>query len=102
MASPLNKLLEMDDDLYNCFSAVSNRTKLLEESGVTEEEFSDKKIHRPACMKLIWGYIKEKDLQDPTDKRTIKCDDVLKSLFGEENVSMFKLAGGINQHLTSL
>ena len=99
MSSPLNRLLKMDDLLYSCFEKVDGKEKLLEESNIQIEEFANKKIHRPACMKLIWGYIKQNNLQDPSDARVINCDSVLQDLFGVESVSMFKLAGGINKHL---
>lgn len=36
---------------------------------------------RPQVVKLMWKYIKESELQDPTDKRKIICDEKLRALF---------------------
>ncbi|KAH7417575.1 hypothetical protein BKA64DRAFT_303617 [Cadophora sp. MPI-SDFR-AT-0126] len=48
-------------------------------------------LSRPQVVKKIWEYIKERDLQDPADKRQIRCDDRLQSVFKQEKVHMFTM-----------
>ncbi|KAI3753063.1 hypothetical protein L2E82_25108 [Cichorium intybus] len=56
-------------------------------------------IPRTEVLKVIWAYIKEKDLQDPANKRVIKCDEKLKKIFGErEQVGFLEIAGLISPH----
>lgn len=47
-------------------------------------------------VKMLWKYIKENNLQDPKDGRTIICDESLRSLFPLESINMFQM----NKHLT--
>ena len=54
---------------------------------------------RGEVMKLLWDYIKAKNLQDPSDKRTIVADAKLRPIFGADRVGMFKLAGIAGRHL---
>lgn len=57
-------------------------------------------MSRPQVTKHVWDYIKEKDLQNPADRRVILCDPVLKSLFGGvEKINMFKMPKAINKHV---
>jgi chromatin remodeling complex protein RSC6 len=46
---------------------------------------------RPVVVRKIWEYIKEHDLQDPSDRRMILCDEKLLPVMGVERVSMFKM-----------
>jgi upstream activation factor subunit UAF30 len=46
---------------------------------------------RTEVTKAVWKYIKEKELQDPSDKREILCDASLESLFRRKKVNMFKM-----------
>lgn len=41
---------------------------------------------RPQVVKQLWAYIKEHDLQDPEDKRQIKCDTGLEKLFNKSKL----------------
>ena len=57
-------------------------------------------MSRPQVTKRVWDYIKEKNLQNPADRRFILCDPVLKSLFGGvEKIHMFKMPKAINKHV---
>lgn len=57
-------------------------------------------LSRPEVTKKLWEYIKANNLQDPKNKRMIVPDDALAKVFGNrESLSMFKLAGVLNQHL---
>ncbi|RPB05314.1 SWIB-domain-containing protein, partial [Choiromyces venosus 120613-1] len=41
-------------------------------------------LSRPETVKRIWAYVKERNLQDPEDKRYIICDDSMKPIFGNK------------------
>ena len=56
---------------------------------------------RGQVMKLIWDYIKKNELQDPKDKRNINCDSNLEKVFKVKKIGMFKIAGGLREHLLS-
>lgn len=49
--------------------------------------------------KKIWEYIKENDLQDPTDRRQIRCDDSMRAVFKQDKVHMFTMTKILNQNL---
>ena len=54
---------------------------------------------RTQVLKRIWAYIKDDKLQDPTDKRTINCDEKLKKVFaGKDQVEMLEIARLISPH----
>lgn len=54
---------------------------------------------RPEVVKRIWAFVKERDLQDPKDKRYILCDESLKTVFGKARVSMFEMNKILSKHL---
>jgi upstream activation factor subunit UAF30 len=57
-------------------------------------------IPRTEVTKRIWDYIRQNNLQDPKDKRTIKADAKLKKVFnGKDSVSMFEMTKLVNGHL---
>ena len=57
-------------------------------------------LPRTEVTKRVWDYIREHNLQDPNDKRTIKADAKLKVVFdGKDSVSMFELTKLVNSHL---
>jgi upstream activation factor subunit UAF30 len=57
-------------------------------------------LPRTEVTKKIWEYIREHNLQDPNDKRTIKADAKLKAIFdGKDSVTMFELTKLVNAHL---
>lgn len=49
-------------------------------------------------MKALWGYIHAHNLQNPEDKRQIRCDAVLESLFGQPKVTMFEIPKLLQRH----
>lgn len=56
-------------------------------------------IPRTKAIKKIWEYIKEKDLQDPANRREIVCDENLKSIFGgRERVGFLEISGLMKPH----
>jgi upstream activation factor subunit UAF30 len=55
---------------------------------------------RTQIIKKMWDYIKEKNLQDASNRRMINADEKLKVVFdGRDQVSMFELAKVINNHV---
>lgn len=58
-------------------------------------------LPRTEVVKLLWVYIKKKNLQDPKNKREIVPDEALAKVFGSKKaVNMFKMSGLISSHLT--
>jgi len=50
-------------------------------------------------VKKIWSYVKEKEIQDPSDKRYILCDNSLQEIFGVPRISMFKMNKVLSTHI---
>ena len=56
---------------------------------------------RSEVVKKLWVYIKEKDLQDPKNKRNINADEALKKVFGgKAMVNMFEMTKLVSKHLS--
>ena len=56
---------------------------------------------RSEVVKKLWVYIKERNLQDPSNKRNIKADESLKKVFGgKEVVNMFEMTKLVSKHLS--
>lgn len=51
----------------------------------------ESQLSRPQTVKRIWAYVKERDLQQPDDKRNILCDDALRAVFKSDKVHMFTM-----------
>ena len=56
-------------------------------------------LSRPQVVKQLWQYIHTHGLQDPSDKRTIVCDESLRRIFGRETVTMFSMNKYLAKHL---
>ncbi|KAH9860531.1 hypothetical protein J1614_011862 [Plenodomus biglobosus] len=56
-------------------------------------------LSRPQTVKKIWEYVKQRDLQDPADKRQIRCDDAMRAVFKQDRVHMFTMNKILNQNL---
>lgn len=57
-------------------------------------------LPRTEVTKKIWDYVRQNNLQDPKDKRTIRADAKLKPVFnGQDSVSMFEMTKLVNSHL---
>ncbi|XP_011030373.1 PREDICTED: protein TRI1-like [Populus euphratica] len=56
-------------------------------------------VSRTQVLKLIWAHIKERNLQDPSNKKNIICDEKLKKIFpGRDQVGFLEIAGLISPH----
>ncbi|KAL1190795.1 hypothetical protein V5N11_010144 [Cardamine amara subsp. amara] len=59
-------------------------------------------LARTEVVRMLWKYIKENNLQDPSDKRTIICDESLRSLFPVESINMFQMNKHLAKHIWPL
>jgi upstream activation factor subunit UAF30 len=56
-------------------------------------------LSRPQTVKKIWAYVKARELQDPSDKRQIRCDDAMRAVFKQDRVHMFTMNKLLAAHL---
>ncbi|KAF2725477.1 SWIB-domain-containing protein [Polychaeton citri CBS 116435] len=56
-------------------------------------------LSRPQTVKKIWQYVKERELQEPTDKRQIRCDEAMRAVFRQDKVHMFTMNKLLATHL---
>jgi chromatin remodeling complex protein RSC6 len=74
--------------------------KPVQPSDTLAEVVGSKPIPRTEVTKRLWAYIKKNKLQDQKNKRMIKADDTLKSVFGgKATVNMFEMTKLVNKHL---
>ena len=59
-------------------------------------------LPRTEAIKKLWEYIKERNLQNPANKRNILCDEPLKAVMGKDEVTMFEMTGLVSRHLASV
>ncbi|GJP55821.1 hypothetical protein CLOM_g14849 [Closterium sp. NIES-68] len=55
-------------------------------------------LPRSEVVKRVWAYIKEHDLQDPSNKRNILCDPPMKEMFGVDNFVGFLMTKLLSPH----
>lgn len=54
---------------------------------------------RTDIVKSLWEYIREHDLQNPTNKREILLDDAMKDVFGCDTFTIFSMNKYISAHI---
>ncbi|XP_071915740.1 uncharacterized protein [Coffea arabica] len=59
-------------------------------------------LARTEVVKKLWSYIRENNLQDPSNRRNILCDDTLRELFGVDSINMFQMNKALAQHIWPL
>ncbi|KAI1819548.1 DEK C terminal domain-containing protein [Xylaria intraflava] len=59
----------------------------------------ESQLSRPQVVKKLWEHIKEKQLQDPSDKRQIICDESMQAVFKLAKVDMFQMNKLVGNHL---
>ncbi|KAA8623104.1 SWIB-domain-containing protein implicated in chromatin remodeling [Pyrenophora tritici-repentis] len=67
--------------------------------GALSELLGETQLSRPQTVKKIWEYVKARELQDPSDKRQIRCDDAMRAVFKQDRVHMFTMNKILNQNL---
>ncbi|KAL1668959.1 hypothetical protein GGF50DRAFT_123527 [Schizophyllum commune] len=60
---------------------------------------NEQKLSRPQVVKQLWVYIKANELQNPSNKREIVCDDALRRVFNTDKIDMFKMNKELGSHL---
>jgi chromatin remodeling complex protein RSC6 len=73
--------------------------KPLELSADLEAVVGKGPLPRSQVVKKLWEYIKKHDLQNPANKRNILADDLLKPLFGKDEVTMFEMTKLVSAHM---
>ena len=74
--------------------------KAMSPSPALAEVVGSKPIPRTEVTKKLWAYIKKNKLQDANNKRMIKADAALKTVFGGKGaVNMFEMTKLVNKHL---
>jgi upstream activation factor subunit UAF30 len=74
--------------------------KPVQPSASLSEIVGSKPIPRTEVTKKLWAYIKKNGLQDKKNKRMIKADDALKTVFGgKATVNMFEMTKLVSKHL---
>ena len=69
-------------------------------SAALAEVVGSKPIPRTEVTKKLWAYIKKNGLQDKTNRRMIKADAALKTVFGgKAMVNMFEMTKLDSKHL---
>ncbi|XP_041004544.1 upstream activation factor subunit spp27-like [Juglans microcarpa x Juglans regia] len=58
----------------------------------------ESELSRADTVKRIWDYIKQNNLQDPSDKRRIICDEKLKELFDLDSFTGFTVSKLLVSH----
>ncbi|GAB2282564.1 hypothetical protein Dimus_017104 [Dionaea muscipula] len=59
----------------------------------------ESELTRAVVITRIWDYIKDNNLQDPSDMRTVLCDEKLKELFGVDSFRGFTVSKLLSAHL---
>jgi chromatin remodeling complex protein RSC6 len=74
--------------------------KPVQPSPALAEVVGSKPIPRTEVTKKLWAYIKKNGLQDAKNKRMIKADPTLKTVFGgKATVNMFEMTKLVGKHL---
>ncbi|KAF8141255.1 SWIB/MDM2 domain-containing protein [Boletus edulis] len=57
------------------------------------------RLSRPQVVKKLWEYIRQHELQNPSNKKEIMCDDALRAVFAVDKIDMFRMNKVLGQHL---
>ncbi|KAG6761448.1 hypothetical protein POTOM_034668 [Populus tomentosa] len=74
-------------------------TKLCSLSPQLQEFVGVPELARTGVVKKLWAYIREKNLQDPKNKRNIICDESLRSIFDVDSIDMFQMNKALTKHI---
>ncbi|KAE7999559.1 hypothetical protein FH972_003974 [Carpinus fangiana] len=76
--------------------------KLCSLSPQLQEFLGEPEMARTEVVKQLWAYIREKDLQDPKNRRNINCDEPLRALFRVDSINMFQMNKVLSKHIWPL
>ncbi|GMY11705.1 protein TRI1-like [Fagus crenata] len=77
-------------------------SKLCSLSPQLQELLGESELARTEVVKQLWAYIKEKNLQDPNNRRNINCDEPLRALFIVDSIDMFQMNKALSKHIWPL
>ncbi|CAN0864290.1 Upstream activation factor subunit spp27 [Linum grandiflorum] len=77
-------------------------TKICGLSPQLQEFVGAPEMARTEVVKKIWCYIREKELQDPSNRRNILCDEPLRALFHVDSINMFQMNKALAKHIWPL
>ena len=66
---------------------------------IVDPEGVGNEMTRTDVNKNLWAYIKANDLQHPDDRRTIRNDEAMRTVFDCETMSMFAMNKLVQGHL---
>ncbi|XP_052725578.1 upstream activation factor subunit spp27 isoform X5 [Vigna angularis] len=76
--------------------------KLCSLSPQLQEFMGAPEMARTEVVKQIWAYIRERNLQDPNNRRNIICDDRMRALFNVNSINMFQMNKVLSKHIWPL
>jgi chromatin remodeling complex protein RSC6 len=75
--------------------------KVLKPSAALSGVVGSAGLSRGEVVSKMWAYIKQHNLQNPTNKREIVADDKLRAIFdGKDRVDMFEMNKHLAKHLS--
>ncbi|KAJ8544884.1 hypothetical protein K7X08_017467 [Anisodus acutangulus] len=77
-------------------------TKVCSLSPQLQKFTGEVELARTEVVKRIWNYIRENNLQDPSNRRNINCDVTLRELFGVDTIDMFQMNKALAKHIWPL
>lgn len=77
-------------------------TKICSLSPQLQKITGEAELARTEVVKRMWSYIRENNLQDPSNKRNINCDDILRELFDVDTIDMFQMNKALSKHIWPL
>ncbi|XP_059169308.1 uncharacterized protein LOC131951059 [Physella acuta] len=57
---------------------------------------------RLEVVKTLWSIVKERNLQDPNDKKYMLCDEQMEHLFGSKRIKLFAMMDYLQEHITDI
>ena len=60
-----------------------------------------KEASRAQCVKHLWAYLKEHNLQDPENKQFFTPNATMEPVFGNERMKAFSMSKFLKDHLTN-
>ena len=57
---------------------------------------------RPQCIKLLWAYLKQNNLQNPVNKSFFTPDQKMAKVFGKDSIRGFSMSNYLWSHLSPL
>jgi upstream activation factor subunit UAF30 len=61
-----------------------------------------KEASRAQCIKMLWKYLKDHNLQDPENKQYFFPDKKMGKIFGNERIRAFGMAKFLGAHLSPI